>query len=274
MHKIETESQLILTFLGTGTSHGVPTVDCMMSDYATCPRGICKEAVPGSRHRRTRSSIVLSYGGKTVLIDTSADFREQVLREGIKKLDAVLLTHRHADHIMGMPDIRSYSRTVPGGLPVFGSAETIEAIGKSFSYIFNPDTFIGGGIPELEAIAVDDVFSAGGIEFTPIRVEHGDCGGCYGYRFFDIAYIPDVKHIPTESMALLRGVKTLIIDMLRFEPPHSTHMIVSEVEEVARELGVERVYGTHFCHDIHYEEDEQRVNSTMFFAYDGLRLEL
>lgn len=265
---------LTITFLGTGTSHGVPVVDCMMSNYEHCPKGVCQAAESDLKHNRTRSSILISYKARNTIIDLSYDFRQQVLREKVTYIDAILLTHRHADHITGIPDVRSYSRVLENGLPLYGTAETLAAVKRTFSYVFDPDTFVGGGIPQLDDIEIEGTFTVNDISFIPIPVEHGDCIGCVGYRFFDIAYIPDVKKIPEKSMHLLSGIKILIIDGLRIDREHETHMILPESEEVAAKLGVEKLFLTHMCHDIHYVDDAKYVNKNTTFAYDGLTLEL
>lgn len=267
-------SRLKITFLGTGTSHGVPVVDCMMSGFTLCPKNVCQEAAFDLKHKRTRSSILITYKGLNTVIDVSADFREQVLRERISHIDAVLVTHRHADHITGFPDIRSYSRIMDAGLPVFGTDETIEAIRKTFSYIFDPKTFVGGGIPQLIDKKVDSLFRVNEIDFLPIPVIHGDCAGCIGYRFHNVAYIPDVKVIPETSISLLSGVETLIIDCLRMDRPHETHMILPEVKVVAEKLGAKNIFLTHMCHDIHYQKDAEYLRENFKFAYDGLTVEL
>jgi phosphoribosyl 1,2-cyclic phosphate phosphodiesterase len=268
------KTPITITFLGTGTSHGVPVVDCMMSDYSICPKGVCKEAENDPKHNRGRSSILVEFEGKSILIDVSSDFREQVLREKVKKIDAVLLTHKHADHITGLPDIRSYSRVVDGALPIYGSSETIDAISQSFSYIFDPKTFVGGGIPELKREIISSPVNIFGVQFIPLPVVHGGCSGCFGYRFGDTAYIPDVKEIPQETMDLLEGVETLIIDTLRIDKPHSTHLILPEAVEIAQKIGAKKVWFTHLCHGIHYKNDKKILNKNMDFAFDGLKLEV
>jgi len=262
-----------ILFLGTGTSHGVPVVDCMMSDYKHCPKNVCILAQTDKKHRRSRSSILVSFDNKSVLIDCGPDFREQVLREKIKKIDAVLFTHRHSDHVCGVPDIRSYSRTTDGKiLPVYGSQETIDAISQSFSYIFDPNTFVGGGIPELERNVINRKIDLFKTAFFPIPVEHGSCRGCFGYRFGDIAYISDVKSIPDDSLELLQNLELLIIDCLRMERPHSTHFIYGDIENLIARINPKKVLGTHLCHDIHYEADEKLIDKRMSFAYDGLKI--
>ncbi len=263
-----------LTFLGTGTSHGVPVVDCMMTNYAICPKGVCAEAIHDPKHRRGRASILLEYNNRTVLIDVSQDFREQVLRENVQSIDAVILTHLHADHIMGIPDIRSYSRIVEGGLPIYGSDETLNAVTRIFSYAFDPDTFVGGGVPSLLPYRITEPFELFGLLFTPLIVEHGVLTGCYGYRFGNIAYIPDVKVIPESTMQLLDNLDLLIIDCLRTDHPHETHMILPESREIVRRLSPKQTLFTHICHGIHYKNDKKLLDTTMDFAFDGQKVEL
>jgi len=262
-----------ILFLGTGTSHGVPVVDCMMSDYKFCPKNVCMLAQTDKKHRRSRSSALVSFDDKSVLIDCGPDFREQVLREKIKKIDAVLFTHRHSDHICGVPDIRSYSGTTGGKiLPIYGSQETIDAISQSFSYIFDPNTFVGGGIPELNRNVISRKVDLFGTAFSPILVEHGSCQGCFGYRFGDIAYISDVKSVPKDSLDLLKNLELLIIDCLRMERPHSTHFIYGDIENLIAQINPKKIIGTHLCHDINYETDEKLIDRRMSFAYDGLKI--
>jgi phosphoribosyl 1,2-cyclic phosphate phosphodiesterase len=225
------------------------------------------------KHKRSRASLLVSFGGKNVLIDCGPDFREQVLREQIKKIDAVLFTHRHSDHICGIPDIRSYSGASSGKiLSIYGSQETIDAVSQSFSYIFNPNTFVGGGIPELERNVINRKINLFGTDFVPIPVEHGSCQGCFGYRFGNIAYIPDVKNIPESSLKLLENLDLLIIDCLRMERPHSTHFIYGDIENLIAQINPKKVLGTHLCHDINYETDEKIIDKRMKFAYDGLKI--
>jgi phosphoribosyl 1,2-cyclic phosphate phosphodiesterase len=265
---------LEILFLGTGTSHGVPVVDCIMTDYEFCPRGVCKLAETDKKHDRTRSSILISYKDKSILIDCGMDFRAQVLRENIKKIDAVIFTHRHHDHTGGIPDIRSYCRDFENGLPIFASEETIESIVQSFPYIFDPNAFIGGGIPRLEKNIVENKFNLFGLDFIPILVEHGNCKGCFGYRFENVAYIPDAKSIPPSSLEKLKNLDLLVIDCLRMERPHSTHFIYEDVEKLIAEINPKKVLATHICHDINYEIDEKIIDKRMTFAYDGLKIRL
>jgi phosphoribosyl 1,2-cyclic phosphate phosphodiesterase len=261
-----------ILFLGTGTSHGVPPIDCMLDNFAKCPKGVCMESLTDQKHNRTRCSIIVSYSGASVLVDVSADFRAQILRERVRSIDAVLITHAHADHISGIPDIRSYTRDQI--LNMYGSQESIERIMRSFDYIFNPPEMLGGGIPRLNLLAVSSPFDLFGEKIIPVPVEHGSLTGTFGFRIGPIAYIPDLKNMTAHSRGLIAGAECLIIDALRDERPHTTHMILPESIAFARELGVKKTYFTHLCHNIHYITDGKKLDDGMMFAYDGLKISL
>lgn len=263
-----------ITFLGTGTSHGVPSIDCVKTNYKYCPKGVCKESLQDPKHNRTRTSALFEYNNKHVLIDVSSDFRQQALRENIPKLDAVLITHIHADHIMGIPDIRSYTYPPNNPLPVYGSEESITGIMQMFDYIFNPGAFEGGGIPKLSCHRVATPFSLFEKRVTPIPVEHGPLAGCFGYRIDTIAYIPDMKSISDANKPLLENLDCLIIDCLRETKPHITHIILPESLALVRELKPKKCYFVHMCHDIHYKKDAEYLDPWMAFAFDGLKIEI
>ncbi|MFP4416664.1 MAG: MBL fold metallo-hydrolase [Chitinispirillaceae bacterium] len=256
-----------VTFLGTGTSHGVPSIDCMMSGYSNCPKGVCAAA-----HRRSRCSILVENDNFSILVDVSADFRQQALERHITHIEAVLITHPHADHIGGIPDIRSYTRFRE--LPVYGSGESIDRIKQTFPYIFQPPEIRGGGIPQLAPRVVEATFTLGGFDITPVAVEHGSLRQCLGYRIGEVAYIPDMKKLKPGSFDLLRGVKILILDCLRTSPEHQTHIILPESIELARRIAPEKCYFTHLCHEIHYHRDGGYLDPWMHFAYDGLRFDV
>lgn len=262
-----------ITFLGTGTSHGVPTLDCMISDYIYCRKNVCQESGHDPKHNRSRSSLLIDLDGKHVLIDVSPDFKHQAFREKMKKIDAVLITHIHADHIMGIPDMRSYSRLLQHPLPVYGSEESILGIKSAFDYIFNPNTIIGGGIPNLACQIINSDFKLLGKRMIPVLVEHGNLNGCYGYRIGNTAYIPDMKSIGMEQKKKLQNLDCLIINCLRDVEKHSTHMILPESIALARELRPRQCYFIHMTHDIHYQQDSDYLDSWMTFSYDGLQIE-
>jgi phosphoribosyl 1,2-cyclic phosphate phosphodiesterase len=260
-----------LTFLGTGTSHGVPCIDCMLTDYAACPQGVCRAAQQDARHSRTRCSVLVEAADRAILVDTSLDFRAQMLAQRVRQVDAVLFTHSHADHIGGLPDIRSYCR--PGqALPIYGAQETITALTRRFDYIFNPPEIKGGGIPELatQVVRAGESFSLFGLEVTPARVEHGSTRECLGYRIGPIAYVPDVKVMPDEAKAIFSGVDVLVLNALRRAPEHPTHLTLEASVALAQELHPKVCYFTHLSHDIHYVHDQPSLPSNMDFAYDGL----
>lgn len=261
-----------IIFLGTGTSHGVPSIDCMLSEYKNCPKGVCSSSVNDIKHRRTRSSILIESDEGSLLVDVSADFRYQMLRESVKKIDAVLLTHSHSDHIGGIPDIRSY--TTGRAMTVYGSAETLDSVKKSFEYIFSPDTFEGGGIPKIDLKVIDRPFTLLGQKIIPVCVEHGNLKGVYGYRIGNLGYISDVKSISNTEIKKLEGVDTLILNCLRISPVHSTHLVLDESMELARKVAPRQCYFIHMCHDIHYIKDSEKLDSWMQFSYDGLRIKV
>jgi phosphoribosyl 1,2-cyclic phosphate phosphodiesterase len=259
-------------FLGTGTSHGVPSIDCMLNDYLNCPKSVCVSSIHDKKHRRTRSSILVETTGGNILIDVSADFRYQALRESVKKIDAVLITHGHADHIGGIPDIRSY--TTKKALPFFGSSETVEAVRKSYDYIFDSSTFVGGGIPKIEIDVIESDISLFGHKVTPIKVAHGSLREAYGYRIGSLGYIPDVKAIADMEIDKLQGIDTLILNCLRVGPLHPSHLTLAESVYLAKQIAPRRCYFIHMCHDIHYELDSSGLESWMEFSFDGLKIEV
>lgn len=259
-----------ITFLGTGTSHGVPAIDCMLDNYNRCPRGVCLRAASDPRYRRTRASILVEVNGASLLVDTSQDFREQMLAYRVERIDAVLYTHAHADHIYGLPDIRSYCQHQGGAVDIYGSEETLRVIRDTFGYIFCPPADIGGGIPRLRTHVLAEPAEVSGVHIVPIAVAHGSLRGCQGYRIGErAAYIPDVKAIPTGSLRLLWGLDLLILNCLRITP-HATHLSLAESLSYAQQLRPKRCLLTHLTHDIDYQTEEQHLPEWVRFAYDGL----
>jgi len=263
-----------ITFLGTGTSHGVPSIDCMMSGFERCPRGVCRRSATDPKHARTRCSILVEHSGKRVLIDVSADFRQQVLRERIASIDAVLITHKHADHISGVPDIRSYTKDPANPLPFYGSPESMSALREMYDYIFNPATIVGGGIPRIGLTGITDPFDLFGMRIVPVKVTHGGAKGCYGFRLGPLAYVPDMKAIAEDQKQLLKGLDCLILNCLRIEREHSTHLVLPQSMALARELAPRRCFFVHMSHDIDYEADSRLLDPWMQFAYDGMKIDV
>ena len=262
-----------VTLLGTGTSHGVPTIDCMLDEYARCPRQVCRKAQHDPRYRRTRASALVEVGGISLLLDTSQDFREQMLANAVRRIDAVLYTHGHADHIFGLPDIRSYCRNQGGAVDIYGSQETVDVVQSSFRYVFHPPAYVGGGIPNLAPHVVEGPFQVAGQRVVPIPVEHGPLRGCQGYRLGDVAYLPDVKRIPDESLRLLAGLDLLVLNCLRIRP-HGSHLSLSEALAYVAEIEPRRCLFTHMTHDIDAAVDGQGLPDYVGFAYDGLVVSL
>jgi phosphoribosyl 1,2-cyclic phosphate phosphodiesterase len=262
-----------ITFLGTGTSHGVPSIDCMLNNFAQCPKGVCRLSRTDAKHARTRSSVLLEYDGSHVLVDVSSDFRQQALREKIPKLDAVLITHCHADHIGGIPDIRSYTARREKPLDFYGSSESMAGIRNSFPYIFDPNAFWGGGIPRIALTATDEPLELFGKNVTPLPVEHGGLSGCFGFKIGAVAYIPDLKSLRFPAQRMLAGLDLLIINCLRETKEHSSHLILEQSMMLAREIKPRRCCFIHMSHDIHYQIDGTKLDPWMQFSYDGMTME-
>jgi phosphoribosyl 1,2-cyclic phosphate phosphodiesterase len=215
----------------------------------------------------------VEYNGRHVLVDVSADFRQQALREKVPKLDAVLITHRHADHIGGIPDIRSYTARRKGPLDVYGSSESAAAIRTSFPYVFDPDAFLGGGIPRISTRVINGPFMLFGKNIVPLPVEHGGLAGCLGYRIETMAYIPDLKSLRFPVHPALAGLDLLIVNCLRETKEHSSHLVLEQSMRLAREIGPRRCCFIHMSHDIHYLIDGAKLDPWMQFSCDGMVLE-
>jgi phosphoribosyl 1,2-cyclic phosphate phosphodiesterase len=250
-----------LTFLGTGTSTGVPSIGC---ECETC-------ASADERDKRLRVSVLVEHGGQTVLVDTSSDFRQQALRAGLKRLDAVLITHCHADHIFGLDDIRPLNFR-HGALGVYANERAWRDIRRIFQYVFEPSHF-GGGLPQVLAHTVEPgaQFCVGPhLRVTPVEVIHGRLP-VVAYRFNDFAYLTDLSEIPPASMELLRGLDVLVLDCLRIRP-HPTHLWLERALEYVAELRPRRTYFTHIAHDIKHARDSALLPEGVEFAYDGLEI--
>jgi phosphoribosyl 1,2-cyclic phosphate phosphodiesterase len=251
-----------VTFLGTGTSHGVPMIGC---DCATC-----RSADP--RDRRSRPSIVVNLaGGFCVLVDTSPDLRAQALALDVRRVDAILFTHSHADHILGLDEVRRYNVMQRQSIPCYGDAATVAEVRRTFAYVFNPPQQ-GGGVPQIDLFALGGPFCLGGAEFVPVPLWHGT-QGVLGYRLGTFAYLTDCSAVPDASWPLLEGVETLVIDALR-DRPHPTHFTVAEALAVIARLRPRAAYLTHICHDLGHAATEARLPAGVRVAYDGLSLDI
>lgn len=251
----------ILTVLGSGTSTGVPTLRC------NCP--VCTSSDP--RDQRLRPSIWVSFGGHEVVIDTTPDFRQQALRAAIPALDAVLFTHSHADHIMGLDDIRPYNFGRPEPLPIYASAATLADLRRVYQYVFEA-SYTASAIPRIDAHALDGPVELFGVPFEPIPVLHGQLP-IFGYRFGANAYITDVSEIPPASRARLQHLDLLILDALRVRP-HPTHFHLASALQLVEQLQPRRTYFTHIAHELPHAATEASLPDGVHLAYDGLRLEI
>jgi phosphoribosyl 1,2-cyclic phosphate phosphodiesterase len=252
---------LQLTILGSGTSMGVPTLGCRCE--------VCESSDP--RDKRTRPSVLLSYAGRNVVIDTAPDFREQAMRERIDRLDAVIYTHPHADHILGLDDIRPYNLKQGGVVPVYASAETQKTLRRQFAYIFD-DAPTESSLPGVEMHTIDGPFDVFGLTFTPILANHGK-QPVLGYRFGAAAYLTDFSSVPQDSKDLLRGLDDFILDALRYTP-HPMHSNVAQSLALVKELCPKRAWFTHICHDLGHTEANAKLPEGVQLAYDGLKFEV
>jgi phosphoribosyl 1,2-cyclic phosphate phosphodiesterase len=252
---------LKLTILGSGTSMGVPTLGCHCA--------VCTS--PDPRDKRTRPSILLEYNGRCVLIDTTPDFRFQALRVRLERLDAVLYTHGHADHVLGLDDIRPFNAKQQSPVPIYGSADTLGTLRKQFSYIFDPVNAISS-LPQVETRQVDGAIDLFGLRVTPIHALHGPMP-VLGYRFGNVAYLTDFSVVPNASKAALRGLDHFILDALRYRP-HPMHSTVEQSLALIAELKPAHAWFTHICHDLGHVQTNARLPAGVELAYDGLQLEV
>jgi phosphoribosyl 1,2-cyclic phosphate phosphodiesterase len=250
-----------LTVLGSGTSMGVPTIGC------DCI--VCHSSDP--HNRRTRPSILIDYNGRSILIDSTPDFREQAIRENIRHIDAVLYTHTHADHILGIDDLRPLSYLhKPNKLPLYARPDAAEFIRNMFRYIFDAD-YKYGGLPQVELknlLGPTDLFGA---RFEPVPVIHGETE-IYGFRFGSAAYLTDHSEVPEASFAKLQNLDILFLDALRHKP-HPTHSTVEQSLNIVARVKPKRTFFTHICHDLPHEETNALLPPDVRLSYDGMKLE-
>jgi len=255
-----------LTFLGTGTSFGVPQIGCGCA--------VCRSADP--RDKRTRSGALLEVGEAAILIDTPPELRLQLVAAGRSHVDAVLYTHEHADHINGIDDLRMFSVTQRRPLPVYGPAETLERLRNGFHYIFDENLrpYEGTSKPTLDLRAVEPGRPAtvAGVEVLPLAFQHGLLR-VFGYRIGDVAYITDVKEVPAAVRACLRGLQVLVLNALWWRS-HPTHLSIGEAVRTAQELGAKRTFLTHLTHETGHAELAAALPSGIAPAYDGLTVEI
>ncbi len=252
---------ITITILGSGTSTGVPVIGC------DCP--VCTSAE--RRNRRSRCSALLSWSGRNVLIDTSPDLRQQSLDNHISRIDAVLYTHGHADHVHGIDDLRMFNALSGENIPVYGSRPLIERLSRCFGYVFAPGnskTFL----PRLEPRVIDGPLDLFGRLVEPIDIIHGR-RNVLGYRIGPLAYLTDCSAVPEHSWPLLQNLEVLVIDGLRFRA-HATHFTVAQAIGVAQRLEAKRVVLTHLSHDVDYVRHSAELPDNVEYAYDGLTITL
>jgi phosphoribosyl 1,2-cyclic phosphate phosphodiesterase len=252
-----------VVFLGTGTSHGVPMIGC------TC--AVCRSTDP--RDKRLRPSIYLDVPTHAqLLVDTGPDLRQQALVHEVTRIDAVLFTHGHADHILGLDELRRFNAIQRGKIPCYANALTWATIRQAFSYIFDGAVRLGGGIPELDTHEISGPFTVGGVQIVPVPVWHGVMP-VLGFRFGSFAYLTDCNRLDDSAWALVEGVETLVIDALR-DRPHSTHFSLSEALDVIARIKPRRAFTTHMTHDLGHAATSARLPAGVELAYDGLVLDV
>lgn len=256
-----------ITFLGTGTSQGVPVIGCKCE--------VCKST--DSKDKRLRTSAMVEVEEKRFIIDAGPDFRYQMLRAGISKIDALLLTHEHKDHTGGIDDVRAFNFVdypIIHTIHIYSNSSTIEAIRRDFHYAFATDKY--RGVPEIRThiITEQESFFVEGIEITPIIGQHSERFRSVGYRIGNLAYLTDMNYIAPEELAKLRGVEVLVINALRWET-HSSHFSVEEAIKIIDSVAPKRAYLTHMSHRIGlHSELEHRLPKGVMAAYDGLEVEI
>ncbi len=250
-----------LTILGCGTSTGVPVIACRC--------GICTST--DARNKRTRSSLLIEAGGRNILIDTSTDLRTQSLAHNLSRIDAVLFTHPHADHIHGIDDLRAFNLAQGASIPCYGSDFTIKRIRVMFDYIFRDD-LNDGWKPNLTTTVVDAPFDLSGVGITPVPIYHGQAL-IFGYRIKDMAYLTDCSSIPAGSFDLLKGLDLLILGALRHKP-HPTHFSIDQAVDASLAINPRRTVLTHLSHGLDYTRDNPTLPHGIELAYDGMRIEL
>ncbi|MCF8450834.1 MAG: MBL fold metallo-hydrolase [Taibaiella sp.] len=251
-----------VTFLGTGTSQGVP--------FIGCPCAVCNSANP--KDKRLRCSVWIETPEASIVIDSGPDFRYQMLRAGVRRLDAIVFTHGHKDHVAGLDDIRPYNYFDKKPVGVYATEETQQALRREFSYIFTNPTY--PGIPQItmNTIAAGQSFSINGLEITPIKLLHYELE-VLGFRIGDFTYITDANYIAPEELLKVKGSKAMTLNALRHEA-HVSHFTLAEAIEVAKDARAQDVYFTHISHQLGlHKEVEATLPQGMHLAYDGLVLE-
>jgi len=254
---------LNVTFLGTGTSQGVPVIGC------TCQSCLSED----KRDNRLRTSIHIEIDGVSLVVDTGPDFRFQMLRAGIHKLDAILITHEHNDHVIGLDDIRAFNYIQRKDMPLYATEKVILELKSRFSYVFHENKYPGVPRVKPHPISAGVAFNINGIDIIPIEVLHGRLP-VLGFRIKNFTYITDAKTISTVSQELIAGTEVLVLNALRFEEHHS-HFSIEQAIEMAKKLGVKQTYFTHISHRMGLCSDwERNLPKGINAAYDGLTIDI
>lgn len=251
-----------ITFLGTGTSNGVPVIGC------GCP--VCRSTDP--RDKRTRSSAVVRVDGQVILIDTTPELRLQALANDISHIDAVVFTHAHADHVAGFDDLRSFNYLNQDQLDAYADEMTSSLLMERFAYAFEHPFPFYGGKPDLRLHTFDGDFTVGSTPFRPFPVGHGRWT-VMGFRIYDFVYLTDAKVVPDSSIDVMRGAEVLVINALR-ERAHPVHLSIPEALEIIAEVRPKRAYMTHLSHDVSHAEWSKRLPAGVELAFDGLTVGL
>ena len=264
-----------ITFLGTGSSHGIPVLGC---DCEVC-------SSPNPKNRRNRTGVwVKGSDGQSGIIDISSEFRVSSLQYGLKTVDWLLLTHTHSDHISGLDDLRIFSQRHGKATPIYADQRSIEDVKYRFAYAFNSTKNYGGGVPQFDMHEIKNEFSndrsnnfsnefyLGTTKIVPLPILHGP-ESILGFRLNDFAFITDVTVIPDSTIVMMQGLEALALDCLRPDP-HSTHLGLDQAIEYAKKIGAQKTYFIHMTHELEHEATEKKLPEGIFMAYDGLTLNL
>lgn len=247
------------TFLGTGTSMGVPVAG-----------GFGSEHISGDpRNERTRCSVWIETDQTSVIIDTGPEFRIQTIRSGVKKIDLVLITHEHMDHVAGLDDLRAFNYAQQGPIPLYTSGQALHSIQERFDYMFGDNKYPGSTSVDMSVI--DETHTFRDLQITPLPYNHGRIN-VQGYRINDFSYMTDVKSIPDKTKELVKGSKVMVLSGLRWQPEHPTHLTIPEALEIADELNIPQTYLIHMNSYVDHEESNKQLPSHVQLAYDQMEI--
>ncbi len=253
------DSRVNVTVLGSGTSHGIPMIAC------DCP--VCTSSDP--RDKRTRPSILIEYDDTSLLVDTTPELRLQCLANNVRRVDAVLYTHYHVDHVLGLDDLRRFNWLQQGPIPIYAQSDTLDRLRVMFPYVFAPENSYPSAVPNLKLHVIDGPFEIGGRTITPIPLLHGQLP-VLGFRVGNFAYCTDVNEIPVDSWPLLYNLDVLILDALR-RRPHPTHFNLEQAVSHAKQIGARETFFTHIAHELGHAETNAELPKGIALAYDTQR---